>query len=137
MSEQPKTIKQKRFFRYVMTAKSFAEAARSAGYSSKSARVSAYKNISKYNDFFINMFQEAEIDIDTIASNLKKGLQSEDEAVRFRYTKLALDLVEKVLVAEDKDVIRMPRLDTDEVEEAIRLQEAYYQGCNEQKQSNG
>lgn len=127
-NEQPKTIKQKKFFKYVMVAKSFAEAAREAGYSPKSARVSAYKNITKYNDFFINLFLEAEIDIDTIGQNLKKGLQSDNDAVRFRYTKLALDLVEKVLVTEDKEVNRMPRFGDDEVENERLLQEAYHQG---------
>lgn len=127
MNEQPKTIRQKKFFKYVMTAKSFADAARTAGYSKKSARVSAHKNITKYNDFFINLFQEAEIDVDTLAQNLKIGLTSPDEAVRFRYTKLALELVEKVLTVEDKEVLRMPRMASDEElteEEERLLQEA-------------
>jgi hypothetical protein len=125
MNEQPKTIRQKKFFKYVMTAKSFAQAARTAGYSEKSARVSAHKNISKYNDFFINLFQEAEIDLDTLALNLKKGLNSTNESVRFRYTKLALDLVEKVLKVEDEEVLRSPRMDCDQAEEERLLQEAF------------
>lgn len=120
---KPKTIKQKKFFKEVLIAPSFAEAARNAGYSEKSARFSAYKNITKYNDFFINLFQEADIDIDTLAFNLKKGLSSEDEKMRFRYTKLALGLIEKVLKTEDQDVIRSPRfqddMSLDEYEESV------------------
>jgi len=125
MNDEPTTIRQKKFFKYVMTAKSFADAARSAGYSEKSARISAHKNITKYNDFFINLFQEADIDVDTLALNLKNGLNSADESVRFRYTKLALDLVAKVLNTEDKDVLRMPRFDSDVVEEERLLQDEY------------
>ncbi len=123
MSKQPKTIRQKKFFGNVMTAKSFAEAARLAGYSPKSARVSAYKNISKYNDFFINLFQESGIDLDTLSQSLKRGLESEDEAMRFKYLKLALELVEKVLKQEDSEIVRLPRLDSDE--EGVEEQNAY------------
>lgn len=123
---KPHTLKQKKFFKEVLTAPSFAEAARTAGYSKKSARYSAYKNITKYNDFFINLFQEADIDIDTLALNLKEGLHSPDENVRYRYVKLTLGLIEKVLKTEDQSVVRLPRLEEDEYlrEEEDRIFEA-------------
>ncbi|MBT3704715.1 hypothetical protein HOG17_02950 [Candidatus Peregrinibacteria bacterium] len=91
------TVKQKKFFQSILDSPSYAEAARKAGYSEKSCRVSACRNITKYNEFFVRLMREADIDTDSLAKNLKQGLNAENEGIKFRYTKLALDLLEKVL----------------------------------------
>lgn len=91
------TKKQQQFFKELLTSSSHAEAARKAGYSSKSCHVSAHRNIRKYNAFFLQLLIEAGIDIDTIAKLLREGLESYDKNLRFRYLKLCLDLSEKAL----------------------------------------
>lgn len=94
------TIKQRLFFKELLTGESGAESARKAGYSAKSARVSAHKNMSKYNEFWLSLLLEAKIDIGSLANNLKMGLASKDESIRFKYTKLMLEMIDHVLQSE-------------------------------------
>lgn len=91
------TMKQRLFFKELLTGESGAESARKAGYSRKSARVSAHNNISKYNEFYLSILVEAGIDISSLAANLKVGLASKDEHMKFRYTKLILDVIDRTL----------------------------------------
>ena len=99
------TGKQQLFFKELLYGKSGAQAARDAGYSQKSARVSAHQNMTKYNEFWLSLLVEARVDIKSLAKLLKQGLKSESEDVRYKFLKLALDLSEKVLSAKEYNVM--------------------------------
>lgn len=99
------TGKQQLFFKELLYGKSGAQAARDAGYSSKSARVSAHQNITKYNEFWLSLLVEAHIDIKSLAKLLKQGLNSKSEDARYKYLKLAMEISEKVLSSKEHSVI--------------------------------
>lgn len=99
------TIKQNNFFKELLSGSSGAEAARRAGYSNKSARVSAHKNITKYNEFWLSVLVEAGIDIKSLGKRLQNGFNSKSEEIRYKYTKLALELAEKVLSSKEHNEI--------------------------------
>lgn len=94
------TSRQKLFFKELLTGETGAGAARKAGYSAKSARVSAHNNISKYNEFYLSLFVEAGIDIGSLAKSLRQGLASKDELTRFKYMKLAMEMIDRTLQSE-------------------------------------
>lgn len=98
------TAKQQLFFKELLEGNSGAKAARNAGYSPKSARVSACKNITKHNEFWLSLLVEAGIDIKSLAKHLKQGLDSQSEEVKYKYTKLALELADKILQAKEYNV---------------------------------
>jgi hypothetical protein len=135
--KKPKTKKQRIFFNEVLQASSYTDAARKAGYSEASARVSAHRNITKYNDFFVSIFQEAGLDIKALAKNIKQGLKSKNEQVRFKYTKLSLDLVGRTLDRLDEMPLEPQEINqadvtkqaTSQLNLAIRLQK--YRGNDE------
>ena len=99
------TKKQRLFFKELLTSQSNSDAARKAGYSPTSAGVSAHKNITKYNEFYLTLFMEAGLDIPSLAKTLRTGLESEDQGLKFKYTKLALEMIDKVLQAECFNVV--------------------------------
>lgn len=94
------TVKQRLFFKELLTGKSAVAAARNAGYSPNSARISAYVNMSKYEEFWLSLLVEADIDIGSLARNLKKGLASKDERLKFQYTKLMLEMIDRMMQSE-------------------------------------
>lgn len=96
------TRKQRKFFIELLQSNSYAEAARKAGYSEKSCRVSAHKNITKYNGLFAEVMDKAGITSDHLAKALKKGLNSKDERVKFQYFKLAFQTIGNVLEKDDQ-----------------------------------
>ena len=95
------TKKQRFFFKELLTSSSNTEAARKAGYSSKSARISAHKNITKYDQFYLGLFVQAGIDIHSLAKNLRLGVLSKNEDLRFKYTKLALQMIENFISRQE------------------------------------
>jgi len=97
------TTKQQKFFKNLLCSSSNSEAARKAGYSNKSCRVSAHKNITKYNEYFFTLFHEVGLDDKILAKNIKKGLSSNNEHIRYKYTKLSLDLIAKSLSSNIKE----------------------------------
>jgi len=97
------TKKQRLFFDKLPTSPSFAEAARSAGYSASSHRVSAsrnLKNITPYNDFIASIFYQAGIDTPLLSRIFKEGLNSTNPRVQFNFFKLALEKAEQALTLE-------------------------------------
>jgi hypothetical protein len=118
--KKPRTKKQRLFFKELLEASSGTEAARRAGYSGKSAGVSAHRNIRKYNEFMLATLVKAGVDIDSISSSLKGGLKSKDLNTRFRYLQLSLKLIEKVLSHEEVDAIQTTAVLPTVEEEAIR-----------------
>lgn len=94
------TIKQKKFLNALPNSNSYTEAARKAGYSEKSCRVSANKNIIKYNDFIHGLLVEAKADPKTLGKILNKGLHSENEYVSLK----SLQFIIKLLATISKPV---------------------------------
>ncbi len=92
MSKKSMTIKQGKFFEEILTSPSLAEAARRAGYSEKSCRVSANRNITRYNDFFLKFLNGNKI-LGVLGENIIHGLSSKDEKIRFQYTKMTLNIL--------------------------------------------
>lgn len=97
------TKKQRLFFKELLYSKSNSEAARKAGYSESSARVSAHRNITKYNEFLLSVLIEADIDIHSLGQALGAGLKSNDENVKFKYLKLALSIIDRAMLAKKID----------------------------------
>ncbi len=95
------TTKQRLFFKELLTGESGAGAARKAGYSKKSAHVSAHKNITKYNEFWFSLFVESGIDIGSLGKNMKSGLSSKSEEIRYKFTKLTLEVADRLLQGKD------------------------------------
>lgn len=91
------TKRQRFFFKELLTSPTATEAARRAGYSEKSCRVTACRNITKYNDFYLNLLVEAGIDLSTLSNCLKQGINNKDPHVQFRYVKLCLEVIDKTL----------------------------------------
>lgn len=117
------TKKQRLFFRELLTSPSNTEAARRAGYSNSSARVSAHRNITQYNEFWLSLLVESEIDIHSLSRNLRAGINSKDESVKYRYTKLALEIIDRTLQAAEFQ--KLPDEQTDFSGEALTLLKKY------------
>jgi len=74
--EKKLTLKQKKFFKELPTAKHATEAALKAGYAESSAKVSAHRNITQYNSHLIEVLEKHGLTEDKIAETLIDGLEA-------------------------------------------------------------
>lgn len=90
------TMKQKKFFDALLTSRSYADAARTAGYSESSCRVSASKNITKYNTLVADLLDSAGVSVPLLGQVVSDGLASKDERTKLQYLKFIMQLIEKM-----------------------------------------
>jgi hypothetical protein len=96
----PKTKKQRQFFQELPRSKTQTEAALKAGYSPSSAKVSASRNITKYNDFLFTILEKAEINTDSLAKAMKAGMKVKDPQLKLKYVNFIFKILERAFKSE-------------------------------------